>query len=606
MMTTLAAAAISFGAMSVFVLFFAYSYRIGMGRVDCPLADRANRWIFLVGSLIGLFLCWYVVRQDRFVFYWDYGSYWAMSYTNMEHLFAEPLQTMRDVCRSINVADYNLLLPLLVALPLKIFGCTFPAYVMINAVVFLLPVLFLSASIGWKLVGSREERSPRLFFLLVVLAVTFHAFYGALISGYIDEAGMIPAALAVLMAIDFEPGVFDRTQVRRDVLIALLLLCAFLMRRYFANFIVGYIAALIICSLPVLRSRWQRGWREALRPVLGNFLVIGGTAAAILLIFCWKLVKRILSTSYAQQYAGYDLPFWDKVFQVLGYFGGLVVALAVLGIVFSVAMGWRRKMACFLFVSIIVTLGCFFKVQSVGIHHIYAVCVPMFLLFFMGCTQMLRHLRQQRLAEVLLCVLLLAGTLHTYQMTMRNMAAPISLLYPTQPFRPMQRSDIGELQALAGYLNEQADPEAIKIYVLASGSRLNSDILDSLGKPYDKKPVHQLLRTHDVDLRDGFPTDFLRAGIIVTTDPTDLHMAPGMQEVVSHLAEAVKDPASPLGRHFEKDAQEFTLDGGMHVLIYRKVSDFTQEDLQLLAEYFTNRYPGQEKIFADRILSGKE
>lgn len=605
MLATLAATVISLGAMAAFILFFAYSYRIGMGETACPLADRANCGIFFVGAAVAVFLCWHVVSQDHFVFYWDYGSYWAMSYTNMEHLFAEPLQTMRDVCRSINVADYNLLLPLLVALPLRVFGCTFLDYVMINTVVFLLPVLFLAVSIGWKLVG-REERRLRLFFLLVVLAVTFHAFFCALLSGYIDEAGMIPAALAILLAIDFEPGVLSRAQVRRDILIALCLLCTFLMRRYFANFIVGYVAALAVCSLPVLRSRWPHGWREALRPVLGNFLVIGGTSAAVLLIFCWRLVKRILSTNYAGQYVGYDLPFWDKVTQVLGYFGGLVIVFAVLGIVFAVITGWQRRMAIFSLIVVVVTLGCFFRIQSVNIHHVYAVCVPMFLLLFMGCVQVLRHLHHSHLAIAMICALLLVGTLHMYQFALKELAAPIAVLYPAQPFRPMQRSDIETLRALADYLNEQADPEGIPIYTLASGARLNSDILDSLGKPYDKKPVHQLLRTHDVDLRDGFPTDFLRAGIIVTTDPTDLHMAPGMQEVVSHLAEEVKKPDSPLGRHFEKDAQEFTLDGGMHVLIYRKVSDFTQEDLQLLAEYFTNRYPGQEKIFADRILSGKE
>ncbi len=59
---------------------------------------------------------------------------------------------------------------------------------------------------------------------------------------------------------------------------------------------------------------------------------------------------------------------------------------------------------------------------------------------------------------------------------------------------------------------------------------------------------------------------------------------------------------SVIGRHFVKNDRVFTLENNVKVLIYEKQSDFTQEDLQYMADYFTKIYPGYTHMFADRIL----
>lgn len=145
-----------------------------------------------------------------------------------------------------------------------------------------------------------------------------------------------------------------------------------------------------------------------------------------------------------------------------------------------------------------------------------------------------------------------------------------------------------------------------RVYIDASGSVLNNSIIDSLDKPYGTSPLNNQCFTADVDLRDGFPVDFLTARIIVTTDPVQLHLAKGTQEVVRYLSEQVTDPSSPIGRHFTVAPVSFQLDDGVTAHVYVKQSEFEESDLQSLADYFTGYYPGYELLFANRIFGANE
>ncbi len=604
-LTAVIASCITIFAISVVTIFFAKCYRMGMGGVKSPFSDRRNLGLFVAGSVVALILCYQLVAQNHFIYYWDFGGYWTSSYTLMNDLFTHPYEAFKHIRHSVAHDDYNLFLPLLLALPLKLFGYTFLHYVMLVCAFFLLPTAFFLSSVCWKLLEP-QERCPRVFFAILLLVFTFNALYGATLCGYADAGCLMPATLAVLLAVDCDLTVWNRQQKRRDVFIALLLVCSFLMRRYFAYFIVGYMVALVVCTLSITCA-YHQGWKAALRSMAKNLGAIAGTALVTLLVFCAPMVKHVLTTNYAQQYQGYDLPFGDKIIGVSGYFGFFVIGMIIVALLAAALMKRWRRMTAFSFVTAIVTMLYFFMVQAMGIQHIYTLCVPVFLLLFLAYMQILRPFGKVRIVlSVVLGFFLAIGTLRSFQLLPQEFPGPVAAAYPAVTFHPMQRSDIAELHALADYLNDQADPEGKDIYLLASGSVLNSSVLDCLDKPYGTKPVHRLFGTNDVDLRDGFPKNFLKAEIVVVTDPVELHLAPGSQEVVRYLAECVQNPSSPIGRHFQKDAQEFILNKGRQVFVYHKVSEFTQEDLQALADYYTERYPGQEKIFSDRILSGGE
>lgn len=164
----------------------------------------------------------------------------------------------------------------------------------------------------------------------------------------------------------------------------------------------------------------------------------------------------------------------------------------------------------------------------------------------------------------------------------------------------MVRDDIPRLHALADAIN--AENLGGKVYILSSSIVLDSDLLDALDKPREEKPVRNLMRTMDIDLRDGFPIEFPRAEIVVVATPIQTHLAEGSQEVIRYLGELVLDSNSQIGRHF-RFIREIELGYGVTAKIYRRVSDLSLEDRQLLDSYFSARYPGHDEIFHDRIFA---
>lgn len=599
--------------MLIFFAFFLFSYRIGMGNIDWKIIfGKKECAVFSAFAFAVLFLCIYLLGQNRFVYYWDYGGYWTKSYTQMEYMFSDPVHAFGHMYRSICNDDYNVLLPTLISIPLKIIGYTFGRYVLVNVICFFFPLMFILLSICVKIAEiAKSNVNRKLVFIAVSLGfiVTFNAFYIAMLDGYIDIACLIPGSLSILLFIDYDSTSLNKKQIIKDFLISGNLLCTFLFRRYFAYFIVGYATALILYSFYISFIKEENGEKiRGLFHALLNLFIICGVALTILVIFFRPLLIHVLTNDYAGQYAGYDLPMTDKIRRVIEAFGGLAVILALVCVILSMAGKRYRKLSLFCGITVFITSYAFFRVQSMGIQHIYTIALELFLMDFL-CVKLMTDLAKSikmKVATVGVCLAVsICGSLNCFFPATRIAFARVSKAF-SEEYNPLQRNDIDVLHQLVDYLNSLTEETDTRVYIDASGYILNNSIISSLDKPYGGSPLHNQCTTADVDLRDGFPVDFLSAGIIVTTDPVQLTLAEGTQEVVRFLSQEVTNPNSPIGRHFMEDPTTFTLDSGVVVHIYIKKSGFEESDLQYLADYFTDYYPGEETIFADRILNPEE
>ena len=152
---------------------------------------------FLFGSFVVL-----VLRQNHFIYFWDYSGYWTASIENMPHFIDWSASwNIKIVFSSINHDDYNLFLPAIIALPLRVVGCSFSKYVFINYIMFLVPSILVQALIGIKLVKNKEASN---IFVFVSLAFLFAANYYAMLRGHIDVAILLPASIAMYHFIDFD------------------------------------------------------------------------------------------------------------------------------------------------------------------------------------------------------------------------------------------------------------------------------------------------------------------------------------------------------------------------------------------------------------------
>ncbi len=589
--------------MSFFIWLFMSAYNFALkGEQKSLLNDKKSRFMFFVFAFAGAWLCYWLISQNRFIYYWDFSGYWTASFTNMQQLFKKPLLSVLRLGGKIWFSDYNTILPMLIAIPLKIAGYTFTRYVMVNCICFLIPAWFILLSLTKSLTG---KRMPGLLLLFMFAAFTFTPFYFAMLRGYIDVACLVPASLSMLLLKEYDALSISREQIKRDVYISALLLCTLMFRRYFAFFVEGYVFALILLSLHSVFSYSGRESKVKLfRNVFVNISVIGLFALAVMMIFFAPMLIRVLRNSYSQMYEGYNAPLMNKILGVIHIFGAFTFILAGLGVILTFITRTMRRYACFSAASLIFTMAAFFHVQSMGIHHIYTICIQVFILVCICIAQSVIVFKN-RIVLFIFVLLFCAGFANSYLPETRPALKVLSGFLGNE-YTPLKRDDIHELNELADYLNSMTKDTDRKVFILASSGVLNGDIMSNLKLPYESSSLHNLLGFGSVDMRDGFPMEILSADIIVVTDPVQTHLKKGSQQNVEFFADEIPKSDSKIGRHFVKLDRTFILNKDVRVYIYEKKSDFEDEDLHFMADYFTNIYPGHEDIYADRLLQRQD
>ena len=209
------------------------------------------------------------------------------------------------------------------------------------------------------------------------------------------------------------------------------------------------------------------------------------------------------------------------------------------------------------------------------------------------------------LALKVACVaVMLLGSAGCLSSRIYNVTGFAPLAFQKHYTNTLHRSDIDTIRAIRDYLNK-TNTNGKTIYVLSSSVAFNSDTLMVMERPEKDNAVTGLVKSHDVDLRDGFPTIFFDAEIIVTTTPVGTHLLDGSQQIITYLGEQVQDTDSYLGRHYEQDPMEYQVEDGFTVRIYYRTSDLTDSDYDAIQKYYDELYPEQKTTFYDRIEQAK-
>lgn len=125
---------------------------------DLPRLLREYKLPLVGISLVCVGILHYLVLQNRFVYYWDYGGYWTSSYEFVRQMYSAPLEGLEHFRHSLRHDDYNLLLPSLIGIPLKIFGFDFTTYVTINAICFFIPSCIIFAAVSYRITRPLDSR----------------------------------------------------------------------------------------------------------------------------------------------------------------------------------------------------------------------------------------------------------------------------------------------------------------------------------------------------------------------------------------------------------------------------------------------------------------
>lgn len=604
--------------------------------------DRLCVITIIIVAILSVFGVSYLISLDRYIYYWDYAGYWENCIIQTDLMFCDPIGALQQLFYSINTDDYNILLPTICSLPQKIstfiLGGSRGQYIITNHVIFLIPAFFAQALAATKLLELIFPNSKialsRKFCISFIISTLFPASYLPMLHGYIDVGILCPLAAAVFLLLDYDLTVDFKLRMKiRDILFAAVLLLAWLSRRYVAFFILGIIAAMIVRGIVQIYSEKNtpmpsnnksvskgksnrssqshttdqaaisRGRKVRLRNALGHFLYIGVISLVVLIVFFHRFVLHTISTNYVEAYSAYDAQFITKLLAIETAFGIIAVLGIFMTIIYSIYTKCGMQQFAVLLTLLFVTSLSFFTVQSMGEHHRYIISIPIFLFITIAVYMFLEKLviLPFRTLSVACSALYICTFINAFIAPARQIL-PVSNYVFGDIYTPLQRNDIETLFEIRNYLNDKTETSNQSIYVLASSDILNDDIIRRLDLPNKLYSLPTLLPSSHVDLRDGFPTSFLKADIIITTNPIQTHLTQGSQEIIRYLAEEIQKPESSIGQHFSKENIEYTLDNGVKVYIYDRISNWTEEDVQSIREYYDNIYPQYKNLFLDRIV----
>jgi hypothetical protein len=321
----------------------------------------------------------------------------------------------------------------------------------------------------------------------------------------------------------------------------------------------------------------------------------------------------MMTTNYRDIYSAYrsSHPLLHNFAALYEHFGLLILVLAGLGIVLSGMNEKRRPVVYFLCIQFGVTFVLFTRTQDfaissrglfVGTQHFYWALATLALFLVFGA-QDLFLLVKGRAGKIAVLVAMVAISLANFTDTFLPRAAgflsALDFALPNVKHFPMVRTDLDRVQALLDALSDIDKDSESTIYILASSYSLNSSIAHEACfhlEPPHRELAHKIAPTNDVDKRDGFPTQFLKARYVVLTLPFAYHLAPEDQRVIGVLSDHLVKRES-IGKSYDKLNYEFRLEDGSTAFIYQKSRPLDPDAVKSLSDEFIDFYPNDRDKF---------
>ncbi len=546
----------------------------------------------LLVAAVGTGFIIFMVSSQQTIYIWDSLETWEPTIYCEETTFSDPHQALKNLRGSINHADYNNFLPMLMALPMHIFGKSFLCYTLYVWLMFGLPAIFFAAALLKNLleeVGFKNfpcSAFMAIFMLLPIIEIPIFV-------GYANISILLPGTIILAMLLSLNRA---ELQSERLILIGVLCIFAVFQARTAAYMILGIFFGYTLYV--TLTSFQERNFLFNFLMLCKKFLVIGFSALLIMSPLFFTFIRRSLSYDIGTAYSAYQLglDFSERFFVHVGFLGLLLYAILLVGVFLSFRD--KKLFACstFFLTWIFVSVFLICRIQLMDRQHYYIMILPFAML--VATTAVVTFSKNKYLGATLIFIL----TFNFFQSYLGNFGGKLSSVF-TAGYTVPVRHDIDDLKVFVSDLNELTASNEKKIYLLASSGLYNSATLQAVYLPERHGALQSLMGTADVDLRDGFPTRFFDADFIIVSEPIQTHLRPQDQSVVAALSEGIMH-SPPLSRHFKKIKEySFSPDGISTVKfkLCEKISPYEKADIDFVENYFVELYPNQPELFKNRF-----
>lgn len=561
------------------------------------ISRRELSFYFLI-AIVFLCLIVAIMVREKFVYYWDFGGYWykTLDYANL--LFSDPIAAIKSLYWSINNEEYNSFLCLLLALPLKIFGNSYMAFVVLNTVMFYIPNAFLMGYLVYSITVRYQIKAPGfgwIFTYMLAFPVALHP----VLLGYIDIANMLPLSAAYLLMIDRD---FQKREFLKDFLLGLCIMLVVLSRRYYAYAVVG---AAFFCALYWLmdgirefEGDFRIRFTKNIKMRLGDAVFTLVFPCLILVLLFHDFLNMSIFNNHAVAYSAYKsvdyLGQWVKLIEWVGLFHIILVACAFL---FNLKRKFNLLVISFL-VNLFITCTLFYRIQDMGAQHYYTITLILAVLSGVGGVSLVNwlHNKTKIVSCVVACGLLLCVGINFLGSVriVKDLASPF---WTKAIYWYRVRYDLNELDRMENYLGELDAAGYKNVYCLGSSGIINDDLLRKIHAP-ELNLLYSCMQASHIDLRDGFNTNFFDADVVLSCDPEQTHLTSG-QELI-RLENRIFSDENPFSDNY-RSTETFLLDNNVKVTVWIKEEPLAYEDIMYFGNLCDELYPDYPELFKDRI-----
>lgn len=584
------------------IIFFALilgSIKESFARTEFPCLTKKDILISELVLLLMLLMVYIVINQNDFIYFWDYGREWKSAIIVKNNLLSNPFDALKNIYWSINNEDYNQFMPTLIALPLYLVGASFEEYVFLVEAIYMVPAVLVISLLIYKIFIILRLESPKLPVMLTIIAATPILHY-VMFDGFMDPPVLMLVACSLMLSVDFD---YANLQPRRCILLSFILTLLVLFRRHFAYFVVGYLVSQLFFAALQFGGNSIGQRKNVAKGYIENMMLIGSISLLVLGLFFRGFLFRSIFNNFDIAYEAYDVSLAEKLARIQEVFGWLVLLVVV---IFPLIATKKNKKICQiivpLIVNIVVTTGLLWRVLQMNYHQYYLILVQVLVLLFVGVFSVIGLVNKKAIARGGTILFLIVSVTNMGVMlipSFRNM--PGKTIFTDLSYAPKKRTDMEEIEKIVNDLNDiAAEEENTHFYTLASSAVLNSNIISMAGFPDKINAVPQMYSTNDVDLRDGFPTQFFDADYVLVADPIQTHLPNGTQEVVRYLAEQILNQESILGSYYHLE-REYSLEKNVKVGLYKRLHIIGSDVYEELKNYYERLYPDVPELFSKRL-----
>ena len=549
--------------------------------------------ILLTSALATGFII-FIVSLHNTIHISDSLETWEPTIYCEENTFSNVYIALKGLRWSINHADYNNFLPMLMTLPMHIFGKSFLCYVLYVWIMFALPGIFFAAA---TFKGMLEKAGFKNFpcSALMALIMIFPALEIPLVFGYANISILLPGAIILAMLLSL-----DRAQLQRDRLFWIAVLCIFAVfqARTAVYMLIGMFWGYTLYTA-ILGLQEKNFLRDFLL-LIKKFLYIGAFGLIITLPLFFTFIKHALTYDIGTIYSAYQfgMDFPTRIFVHANYLGLLIYQLFIIGIIVSLFNKKLFPYAIFFATWFFTAELLICRIQFIDRQHIYTMILPFAFIFIMLTAVTLS--KRKKICAALLLILAI-NFVQPYFPSLNSYG------FFSGKYEIVVRHDIDDLKNFVADMKELTSNNNKKIFGLLHSFFYNVHTLGKIYLPENHNALPNLFGSGNVDLRDGFAINFFDADYVIVLEPFQNDLQAQDQTIILKPYELITTP-SPISRHFKQIKEyTFSLDGISTVKfkLYEKISPYEKADIDFVENIFEKLYPNQPELFKNRFENYK-